>query len=303
MDGAAAATSFGVLLQIVFIDLLLGGDNALVIALACRRLPAEQARIAAWLGAFGAILFRLILTLMTASLMKLPFLQILGALPLLIIAINLMRDEGAEADAAIAARGGTGGVLAAAGVIIVSDAAMSFDNVVALAAVSGGNFWLLAFGLALSIPMIVFGSFGFSRLMQMFPLLVDAGAAVLGWVAGAMIVADPLFASWVNVQAPAVGLVLPLACAVFVLAQGRMAREWEISTPRVAIAATPALAAKPAPPVLAAAPVLAVAASSNAPDSGAKGEQESGDRWMMVGLLALFVVFGIFLTVAVMIPD
>jgi len=89
-------------------------------------------------------------------------------------------------------------MVAAAGVIVFSDAAMSLDNVVALAAVSGGSFWLLAFGLVCTVPMIVFGSFGFTRLMKAFPLLVDTGAAMLGWVAGGMIVNDPVIADWVK---------------------------------------------------------------------------------------------------------
>ncbi len=214
MDGAAAASTFGVLLQILFLDLLLSGDNALVIALACRKLPPAQARSAAWLGAAGAILFRLILTLMAGALMSLPFLQLLSALPLLVIALNLMLDEGPDADAAIPSGVAQGGMMAAASIIVISDAAMSLDNVVALAAVSGGKFWLLAFGLVCTIPMIVFGSFGFTRLMQAFPLLVDAGAALLGWVAGGMIVGDPLFASWVKIQAPALDVAVPLACAI-----------------------------------------------------------------------------------------
>ena len=93
MDGAAAATSFWIIVQILFLDLLLSGDNALVIALACRRLPPEQARRAAWIGAAGAIGLRLVLTLMAGALMTLPFLQLLSALPLLVIALNLMIDE------------------------------------------------------------------------------------------------------------------------------------------------------------------------------------------------------------------
>src|SRR5271157_2055899 len=175
MDGAVAASTFGVLLQILFLDLLLSGDNALVIALACRRLPPEQARKAAFLGAGAAILFRLILTLMAGALMRLPFLQILSALPLLVIALNLMLDGDGDEDALHSAPAAQDGMMAAVGVIVVSDAAMSLDNVVALAAVSGGSFWLLAFGLVCTIPLIVFGSFGFARLMKAFPLLVDAG--------------------------------------------------------------------------------------------------------------------------------
>jgi YjbE family integral membrane protein len=225
MDGAAAAASLGVVLQILFLDLLLSGDNALVIALACRRLPERQARRAAWLGAAGAIGLRLILTTMAGALMELPFLQLLSALPLLVIAMNLMNGQDEEE---VSLRGGEeaeDSVIAAVGIIILSDAAMSLDNVVALAAVSGGNFWLLMFGLAVSIPLIVFGSFGFSRLMRDYPWLADAGAAMLGWVAGSMIVGDPLLSGWVTTQAPALAFAAPLACAIFVLAQGRFGRE------------------------------------------------------------------------------
>src|SRR5574337_1193535 len=135
MDGAAAASSLGVLLQILFLDLLLSGDNALVIALACRKLPADQARRAAWLGAAGAVALRLILTTMTGAMMALPFLQLISALPLLVIALNLMAEEDHDA-AAPAEDQGQASILAAAGVIMISDAAMSLDNVVALAAVS-----------------------------------------------------------------------------------------------------------------------------------------------------------------------
>jgi YjbE family integral membrane protein len=321
MDGAAAASSFGVLLQILFLDLLLSGDNALVIALACRRLPPEQARRAAWMGALGAIAFRLILTLMTGVLMSLPFLQLLSALPLLVIALNLMQgDEPEDHDFASAAA--KGGILAAAGVIIISDATMSLDNVVALAAVSGGSFWLLAFGLALTIPLIVFGSFGFSRLMQVFPLLVDAGSALLGWVAGGMIVGDPLFANWVRIQAPAVGGALPLACAVFVLVQGRLARAREQAAPKIARAsAAEAMTAvdakicleynaikllshqidKTAPVQSASIEVQKSALPAEKADEPAVAE--GGDRWMIIGLVALFAIFGLFLTIAVMLPD
>ncbi|WP_296706109.1 YjbE family putative metal transport protein [Rhodoblastus sp.] len=323
MDGAAAASTLGVLLQILLLDLLLSGDNALLIALACRRLPEKQARRAAWMGAAGAIVLRLILTSMTGVLMALPFLQLLSALPLLVIALNLMNGEddgGAEIDDA--EDEGQASMLAAASVIIVSDAAMSLDNVIALAAVSGGKFWLLAFGLAVSIPLIVFGSFGFSSLLRAYPRLADVGAAMLGWVAGGMIVGDPLFAGWVKAQAPALELALPLACGLFVLLQGRFARD---AAAREAMA-TPKRPPRPraAPPTPVAAPSLveilpppaaplreipvltepriaeAVGEAVDAPE----GESlESGDRWMVFGLIALFVIFGVFLTAVVMIPD
>lgn len=353
MDGAAAATSFWIIAQILFLDLLLSGDNALVIALACRRLPPEQARRAAWIGAAGAIGLRLLLTLMAGALMTLPFLQLLSALPLLVIALNLMIDEDHDApvlpDGALQAS-----MVAAAGIIIVSDAAMSLDNVVALAAVSGGRFWLLMFGLAVSVPLIVFGSLGFTRLMKVFPWITDLGGAMLGWIAGGMIASDPLLSGWVKMQAPALDFMLPLACALFVLIQGRFVREnaqreaasREKPAPKAAKTPAPGEAAPHplATPTESAEPpgtrqVLAsevaesqvvksqvvkstvvesqvaadevavnspepkptaVAASEPAPD----GDQtESDDRWMIFGLIALFVVFGLFLTVFVLISD
>ncbi len=357
MDGAVAAFDLGVLLQIVFLDLLLSGDNALVIALACRSLPPEQARRAAWLGAAAAILFRLILTSVTAWLIELPYLQLLSALPLLVIAMNLMNEHGPHHLPHPSPGAVKGGIVAAAGVIVLSDATMSVDNVVALAAVSEGKFWLLAFGLALSIPMIVFGSFGFSRLMRAFPLLVDLGAAMLGWVAGDMIVADPLFRGWVNHQAPALYLALPLACAIFVLAQGRFARQREhakrLAEVRNYVATLPNVAElakggefeknieaieledilnvkddRVSPPE--SAPDAAgadLAADLNSPSGVASREgraasppvaspsadetavedteatEAAGDRFMVLGLVALFVVFGLFLTVTMLIPD
>ena len=203
-------------------------------------------------------------------------------------------------------------MIAAAGVIVVSDAAMSLDNVVALAAVSGGSFWLLAFGLVCTIPMIVFGSFGFTALMKAFPLLVDAGAAMLGWVAGGMIVSDPVIADWVKIQAPALTFAVPLACAVFVLVQGRFARQnaktaektIAKSAPRP-VAPPPEVTAAPIPepvePQFVTEPVAVRAAKPAVQEEAAP--QEAGDRWMVLGLAALFVIFGIFLTVVVMIPD
>jgi YjbE family integral membrane protein len=349
MDGGAAAASLGVILQIVFLDLLLSGDNALVIALACRHLPPEQARRAAWIGAAGAIMLRVALTMMTGELLSLPFVQLLSAFPLLVIALNLMNGHDEE-EAPGASGQGEATMLAAIGVIIVSDAAMSLDNVVALAAVSDGNFWLLLFGLALSIPLIVFGSFGFSALMRAFPLLTDLGAGLLGWVAGGMIARDPWIANWIDVQAPALDLVLPLACAIFVLVQGRFAREnaarEKAAPPRPRKAppprARPAPKPKPEPetnpepilkeaafeeaaepaPALPATPKEAetpkllaqevVSAGSQSEDAngtdpvpavGAEEEGGSDDRVMIIGLVALFLVFGFFLLVFILAPD
>jgi YjbE family integral membrane protein len=323
MDGAAAAASLGVIVQIIFIDLLLSGDNALVIALACRHLPPEQARRAAWAGAAGAISLRVFLTLMTSELMTLPFVQLLSAIPLLIIALNLMNgDEDAEAPSDSAR--GEANMLAAIGVIVVSDATMSLDNVVALAAVSGGSVWLLVFGLALSVPLIVFGSFGFSALMRAYPWLADLGASLLGWVAGGMIAHDPLFRDWIDEQAPALALALPLACAIFVLVQGRFAREKAMRgsaapkaprriepPPRPKPAPKPAPDPKrsPTPPAVARDEVQAPARDTEAegaeilPAFGIESPEGPDDRLIALGLFGLFLVFGVFLLIFILLPD
>jgi hypothetical protein len=205
-------------------------------------------------------------------------------------------------------------MVAAAGVIVISDAAMSLDNIVALAAVSGGSFWLLAFGLICTIPLIVFGSFGFTALMKAFPLLVDVGAAMLGWVAGGMLVSDPVVADWVRVQAPALTVAVPLACAVFVLVQGRFARQNAKTAEKTIVKSAHRPTPVVPPPKVAAAPIPelvepqqvdepVVAKSEKPAVQEDAAPQETGDRWMVVGLAALFVIFGIFLTVVVMIPD
>ena len=324
MDGAATAASLGVIVQIIFLDLLLSGDNALVIALACRHLPPEQARRAAWAGAAGAISLRVFLTLMTSELMTLPFVQLLSAFPLLVIALNLMneRDEG-EAPAGSARS--EANMLAAVGIIIVSDAAMSLDNVMAVAAVSGGSVWLLVFGLALSIPLIVFGSFGFSMLMRAYPWLVDLGAGLLGWVAGGMIVRDPLFADWIDAQAPALALALPLACAIFVLVQGRFARERavgamqapQVPPRRIEAPPRPKAPPKPAPRPKQTETLVAVAREEvQAPARDTEAERPEvipafgpgraaspDDRLIAMGLIGLFVIFGLFLLVFILVPD
>lgn len=231
MDGASAASTFSLLIQILVLDLLLSGDNALVIAMACRYLPPDKARLASWLGAGGAIFLRFVLTAATGALMSLPFLQMIGAFPLLIVALHLMvgDDEGG-----LLGGGAKGDIWTAASLIVISDAAMSVDNVVALAAVSGGNIWLLLIGFLISVPLIVFGSFGFGRLLKIFPWLVDAGGALLGWIAGGLVANDPAIADWIRVQAPALQVTLPLAGALFVLIHGRASRRGQRISERAA---------------------------------------------------------------------
>ena len=177
-------------LQIVWIDLLLSGDNAVVIALACRALPAERRRAGILLGAATAILLRIAFALVVSSLLAVPFLRIVGGLLLVSIAVKLAVGE-EEADPSVAE---SATLWRAVRTIAVADAVMSLDNVVAVAAAARGHAALFVFGLVLSIPLIIMGASLITALLLRFPVVVWAGAALLGWIAGEMIVADPAIA-------------------------------------------------------------------------------------------------------------
>lgn len=176
------------LLQIIWIDLLLSGDNAVVIALACRNLPPEQRRMGILLGAGAAIGLRIVFALIITQLLAVPFLKIVGGLLLFWVAIKLITDNDAHGDVAAPTS-----LWSAVKTIAIADAVMSLDNVLAIAAASHGNVWLFIFGLLLSIPLIIYGSTMILTLLQRFPILVWAGAALLGWIAGEMITGDPWF--------------------------------------------------------------------------------------------------------------
>lgn len=173
--------------QIVWIDLLLSGDNAVVIALACRSLPENRRRLGIVLGAGTAIALRIVFALIISQIMQVPYLMTVGGLLLLWIAVKLLRGED-EAEHSIA---GHDSLWRAVGTIAMADAVMSLDNVVAISAASGGNYWLFIFGLVVSIPLIVIGATLITELIKRFPLFIWAGAALLGWIAGEMMVKDP----------------------------------------------------------------------------------------------------------------
>ncbi|MCA0399182.1 MAG: TerC family protein [Proteobacteria bacterium] len=174
------------LLQIIWIDLLLSGDNAIVIALACRSLPERQRKIGMLLGAGTAIGLRIIFAIFVTFLLKVPFLKVAGGLLLLWIGYKLAvgeEDDGHEIES-------SDNLWRAVRTIAIADAVMSLDNVIAIAAAAGGNIPLFIFGLLLSIPLIIYGSTLLSTVMERFPLIIWAGAALLGWIAGEMIVKD-----------------------------------------------------------------------------------------------------------------
>ncbi|HEX8978419.1 MAG TPA: YjbE family putative metal transport protein [Parasulfuritortus sp.] len=210
---------FGISLQVFLVDLLLSGDNAVVIALACRSLPAKQRRQAMIYGAGAGILLRLILSLTVNLVLLLPLLKIIGAIALLLIAIDLMTEEEEIAENQEGSANHT--LSAAVMTIVAADLVMSLDNVVALAAVSHGSFLFLGLGLLLSVPLLIFGSGLLSRLMDEMPGLITLGGALLGWVAGGIAVTDPLIAGWVDTQSPALTLVVPLATALLAVMQSR----------------------------------------------------------------------------------
>lgn len=174
-------------LQIIWIDLLLSGDNAVVIALACRSLPARQKRVGIVLGAGLAVGLRILFAVVIAWLLQLPLLKLVGGLLLVWISVRLIVDEGADHSDVEAADS----LWRAVWTIAVADAVMSLDNVVAISAASHGNVWLFTFGLLLSIPLIIMGATLIMGVLARFPILVWAGATLLGWVAGGMVSTDP----------------------------------------------------------------------------------------------------------------
>ncbi len=203
-------------LQIIAIDLVLSGDNAVVIALACRNLaPAQKRRGVLW-GVAGAVGLRVVLTAFAASLMSYPYLRLAGGLLLLWIGVKLLLpddDEGHDIDAASHLWG-------AVKTIMVADFVMSLDNVVAVAGAAHGSVFLLLFGLAVSIPLIVWSSQLIMKLMERHPLVIVLGAGLLGWVAGSMLVSDVAVKGWVSAALPPARWLAPPLGAMLVVAAG-----------------------------------------------------------------------------------
>ena len=205
------------LLQIIGVNIVLSGDNAVVIALAARGLPPQQQKKAIFWGSGAAVVMRIVLTIVAVELLRLPFLKLVGAGLLLWIAVGLLLpdDEGEE-------HGATGTSLAAAiKTILLADLVMSLDNVIAVAAAAKGSNFLLIVGLAVSIPLVVFASQLLLTLMQRFPIIITLGAALLGWVAGDMAVTDPIDKPWVDVHAAFLHWGAPLAGAIGVVVVGK----------------------------------------------------------------------------------
>jgi YjbE family integral membrane protein len=205
------------LLQIIGVNIVLSGDNAVVIALAARSLPAHQQKAAVLWGSGAAVVMRIVLTIVAVEMLKWPYLKLVGAVLLIWIAVKLLipEDEG-EGDIAT-----SDNLIAAVKTILIADLVMSLDNVIAVAAAAKGSLTLLILGLAISIPMVVFGSTMLLKLMGRFPVIITIGAALLGWVAGEMAVTDPLIKEWVDANMHWLHWVVPAAGAVLVVVAGK----------------------------------------------------------------------------------
>ena len=177
--------------QIIFINALLSGDNAIVIAMACRGLPQPQRRWGLVIGAGLAALLRILFTVVLASLMMLPYLKLIGGAGLLYISAKLIVTEEPDRNELEAAAH----LWRAVAVVVIADIVMSFDNVVAIAAIARGDYLLLVIGLVISIPLLIAGAALIATLLDRFPVLIWLGAALLGWIAGETMATDPAVVS------------------------------------------------------------------------------------------------------------
>ena len=206
--------------QIILIDILLGGDNAVVIALACRNLPDKQRTKGILWGTLGAIIMRVALIAFAVTMLKIPYLKIVGGLLLFWIGVKLLSGGGGEHNV-----GGADTLWTAVKTIIVADLVMSVDNVIAIAGAAQNTpgehqMGYVIFGLLVSIPLIVWGSTLVLKLIDRFPLVVTAGAALLGWIAGGMIVTDIVWVQQFGVASTTVKLAAEIVGAVFVAGFG-----------------------------------------------------------------------------------
>jgi len=205
------------LMKIIWINIILSGDNAVVIALAARSLPEHQQRQAILFGSGAAVVLRIALTVVAAALLELSYLQIIGGLLLLYIGAQLLSEDGDEDEGEVE----KASLFAAIRTILIADIVMSLDNVIAVAAAAKGNMTLLILGLAISIPMVIFGSAIMIKLMTRFPIIVTFGACLIGWVGGETIASDVALREfsaenpWLHYAAATAGALAVLAIGKF----------------------------------------------------------------------------------------
>ena len=262
MELSSNLDAVSAILQICLIDLLLSGDNAIVIAMACASLPETVRRRAVFLGTGAAVFFRVVLTFVATLMLRAPYLKLVGAGLLLLIAIELLAGDGGASRTGTR-RAADGGVWRAVAIIVVADAVMSLDNVVAVAAAAQDNLLYLLAGLVISVPILVFSSLFLSRLLERFPLLVDGGAALLGWIAGKIAVSDPALADTLQMQSFGLVAAAPVLGALYVLIQGRRLRRERAVGSAASSAAAP-VTTQPSAALRAAAPRLPASAALTA---------------------------------------
>jgi YjbE family integral membrane protein len=205
------------LLQIIGVNIVLSGDNAVVIALAARSLPPKQQTRAVLWGSGAAVVMRIVLTIVAVELLRLPWLKLIGAVLLLWIGIKLIVPEHeGDGDAKASTN-----MMSAIRTILIADLVMSLDNVIAVAAAAKSSMVLLILGLAISIPLVVFGSTLLLKVMGRWPVIITIGAALLGWVAGEMAVGDPVVKDWIDANARWLHVAMPVACAAVVVIVGK----------------------------------------------------------------------------------
>lgn len=206
-------------LQIIAIDIVLGGDNAIVIALACRLLPKDQRNRGIFWGVFGAIALRVVLISFALTLLAIPFLRIIGALLLIWVGIKLLQPDPENSTHEIDA---STTLLGAIKTIIIADAVMSLDNVIAIAGAAKDSVGLVIFGLIVSVPIIVWGSKLIMRLMDRFPIIIIIGAGLLGWIAGDMAIADVAINEWVSTNAIFLHWLSPVCGVLIIVITGKL---------------------------------------------------------------------------------
>jgi YjbE family integral membrane protein len=212
-----SAAFWAALGSIIVANILLSGDNAVMIALAARSLPPHQQKKAVFWGAGAAVVMRIVLTIVAVELLKLAYLKLIGGALLLWIAVKLLVPEDDEGEGIESSSNLWGAIKT----ILIADLVMSLDNVIAVAAAAKGSIVLLVLGLAISIPLVIFGATMLMRLMERWPVIITIGAGILGWVAGEMAVTDPVIAHWVEENAAWLHWVAPALGAVLVIVVGK----------------------------------------------------------------------------------
>ena len=206
-------------LQIIAIDIVLGGDNAIIIALACRKLPKHQRLTGILWGTAGAIILRVILVFFATSLMDIPGLRLIGGILLIWIGMKLLTEVDTHGQDGKITQ--SSNLLTAIRTIIIADFVMSLDNALAITAAAKGDIGLVVFGLLLSVPIIIWGSALILRLMERFPVIITAGAGLLGWLGGGLLIGDKLLTEFTAMSPPATPTIAAAMGVIFVISIGK----------------------------------------------------------------------------------